>query len=172
MRCHGLSGQRRSKICGVFSATAPLLRSSASSLGWQYIRSAIFSADNTHAYCAYAKFRAMWVLHAVSSPRVLALRSFWGWRVLVRVVYTAGYRFARDAIRDCSHAIADSAQYRPVRRGVHCKTLFGNVSAKSAPGAIFWRHNNSKCTPLTATLHALEKILASCPPSISMRALR
>ena len=43
------------KICGVFSDTASLPRSSASSLGWPYIRSAIFPADNMHAHCAYAR---------------------------------------------------------------------------------------------------------------------
>ena len=38
------------KVCGVFSKTAPLPRLSAPSLGWPYIRSAIFPADNTHAH--------------------------------------------------------------------------------------------------------------------------
>ena len=52
----------------------------------------------------------MWMLHAVSSPRVLALQSFWGWRGLARIAYLAVYRFARDYLRDCSLAIADSAQ--------------------------------------------------------------
>ena len=34
-------------------------------------------------------------LHAVSSPCVL-YRSLWGFRVIVSVVYLAGYRFARN----------------------------------------------------------------------------
>ena len=42
------------KICGIFSETSLLRRWSAPSLGWPYIRSAIFPADNTHARCAYA----------------------------------------------------------------------------------------------------------------------
>ena len=47
-------GDEGRKICGVFSDTAPLSRSSAPSLGWPYIWSAIFPADSTHAHCAYA----------------------------------------------------------------------------------------------------------------------
>ena len=47
-------GDKGRKICDIFSDTAPLPRSSAPSLGWPYIRSAIFPADNTHAHCAYA----------------------------------------------------------------------------------------------------------------------
>ena len=47
-------GDEGRKICGVFSDTAPLPRSSAPSLGWPYIQSAIFPADNTHAHCVYA----------------------------------------------------------------------------------------------------------------------
>ena len=47
-------GDESQKICSVFSDTAPLPRSSAFSLGWPYIRLAIFPADNTHAHCAYA----------------------------------------------------------------------------------------------------------------------
>ena len=43
------------KICGVFSKTAPLPRLSAPSLEQPYIRSAIFPADNMHAYCAYER---------------------------------------------------------------------------------------------------------------------
>ena len=42
------------KICGVFSQTASLPRSSPPSLGQPYIRLAIFPADNTHAHCTYA----------------------------------------------------------------------------------------------------------------------
>ena len=48
------AGNEGQNICGIFSDTAPLPRSSAPSLGWLYIRSAIFPADNTHAHCAYA----------------------------------------------------------------------------------------------------------------------
>ena len=48
------AGDKGQKICGVFSETPQLSRSSAPSLGWPYIRSAIFAADNTHAHCAYA----------------------------------------------------------------------------------------------------------------------
>ena len=47
-------GDEGRKICGVFSDTAPLPRSSAPSLRWPYIRSAIFPADSTHAHCACA----------------------------------------------------------------------------------------------------------------------
>ena len=50
------AGNKDQKYCGVFSTTAPLPRSSAPSLGWPYIRSAIFPAGNTHAHCAYARF--------------------------------------------------------------------------------------------------------------------
>ena len=42
------------KTCSVFSNTHVFRRSSAPSLGWPYIRSAIFPADNAHAHCAYA----------------------------------------------------------------------------------------------------------------------
>ena len=48
------AGEEGRKICGVFSKTHAFLRSSAAFLGWPYIRSAIFPADNTHAHCAYA----------------------------------------------------------------------------------------------------------------------
>ena len=58
-------GDESQKICGVFSETAPLPRSSAPSLGWPHIRS---PADNTHVHCAYD---VMLGLHAVSSPCVL-----------------------------------------------------------------------------------------------------
>ena len=71
------AGNKGQTICGVFSATAPLPRSSAPSLGWPYIRSAIFPADNTHAHCAYASspwFARDVMLHAVSSPCLLALQ--------------------------------------------------------------------------------------------------
>ena len=47
-------GDEGGKICGIFSETPPLSRSSNPSLGRPYIRSAIFPADNTHAHCAYA----------------------------------------------------------------------------------------------------------------------
>ena len=47
------AGDDGRNICGVFSKTHAFLRSSAPSLGWPYIRSAIFPADNTHAHCAY-----------------------------------------------------------------------------------------------------------------------
>ena len=42
-----------SKICGIFSVTAPLPRLSAPSLGPPYIQSAIFPVDNMHAHCAF-----------------------------------------------------------------------------------------------------------------------
>ena len=61
-------GNEGQTICGVFSKTHAFQRSSAPSLAWPYIRSAIFPADNTHAHCAYASS-----LHAVISPCVLAL---------------------------------------------------------------------------------------------------
>ena len=48
------AGNEGQKICGIFSETAPLPRSSTPSLGWPYIWSAIFPADNTHAHCGYA----------------------------------------------------------------------------------------------------------------------
>ena len=94
----GSAGNKGQKICGVFSATALLPRSSAPSLGWPYIRSAIFFLRIIRMR-KFSRVRAMWMFHAVvSSHRVLALRSFWGWRVLVRVVYLAGYWVARDSI--------------------------------------------------------------------------
>ena len=65
------AGNKGQKICGVFSETPSLQRWSDPSLRRPYIRSAIFPADNTHAHCAYASSR--WMLHAVSSPCVLAL---------------------------------------------------------------------------------------------------
>ena len=48
------AGDGGRKICGVFSKTHAFLRPSVPSLGWPYIRSAIFPADKTHAHCAYA----------------------------------------------------------------------------------------------------------------------
>ena len=48
------AGNEGQKICGIFSETPPLPRSSDPSLGRPYIGSAIFPADNTHAHCAYA----------------------------------------------------------------------------------------------------------------------
>ena len=93
------AGNEGQNICGVFSETAPLQRSSAPSLGWPYIRSAIFPADNMDAHCAYAssprtKVRnAMVGVHAVSSPCIL-----YSFTMIIlgldRVVYFVGYRFA------------------------------------------------------------------------------
>ena len=86
------------KICGIFSKTAPLPRSSAPSLDQPYIRSAIFPADNMHAHCAYERRSVMQHgLHdAVSSPCVLYSFTMiiLGLEILVRVVYLAGYRLA------------------------------------------------------------------------------
>ena len=66
------AGNEGQKICGVFSKTHAFLRSSAPSLGWPYIRSAIFPVDNTHAHCAYASSaRFAKTLHAISSPCIL-----------------------------------------------------------------------------------------------------
>ena len=66
------AGEEGRKICGVFSKTHAFLRSSAAFLGWPYIRSAIFPADNTHAHCAYASSARF----AIDSPcRKLSLRS-------------------------------------------------------------------------------------------------
>ena len=62
------AGNEGKNICGIFSDTAPLLRSSAPSLGWPFIRSALFPADNTHAHCAYTSSQG---LPYVSSPCVL-----------------------------------------------------------------------------------------------------
>ena len=65
-------GNKGQNICGVFSKTHAFRRSSAPSLGWPYIRSAIFPADNTHAHCAYASS----VGFAIDAPcRKLSLRS-------------------------------------------------------------------------------------------------
>ena len=50
------AGNKGQNICGVFSETASLPRSSGPSLGWPYIRSAIFPGDNTHVHCAHASF--------------------------------------------------------------------------------------------------------------------
>ena len=46
------AGDEGQKICGVFSKSHAFLISSAPSLGWPYIRSAFFPADNMHAHCA------------------------------------------------------------------------------------------------------------------------
>ena len=60
------------KVCGVFSETHAFRRSSDPSLGWPYIRLAIFPADNTHAHCAYASSGGF----AIDAPcRKLSLRS-------------------------------------------------------------------------------------------------
>ena len=48
------AGNEGQKFCSVFSKTHVFPRSSAPSLRWPYIRSAIFPADNAHAHCAYA----------------------------------------------------------------------------------------------------------------------
>ena len=65
-------GDEGPKRCGVFSDTAPFPRSIVPSLGWPYIRSAIFPADNTHAHCAYANSQKF----AMDAPcRKLSLRS-------------------------------------------------------------------------------------------------
>ena len=86
------SGQ---KICGIFSETAPLSRSSTPSLEWPYIRSAIFPADNMHAHCAFERRSVMQHgLHdAISSPCVLYSFTMiiLGLEILV---YPAGYRLA------------------------------------------------------------------------------
>ena len=57
--------------CGVFSETPQLSRSSSPSLGWPYIRSAIFAADNTHAIC-----RDTITCQAIHAPRVLHFSAF------------------------------------------------------------------------------------------------
>ena len=44
------AGNEGQIFCGVFSKIDAFRRSSAPSLGWPYIRSAIFPADNTHAH--------------------------------------------------------------------------------------------------------------------------
>ena len=91
-------GNKGQKVCGVFSETAPLPRSSTPSLEWPYIRSAIFPANNMHAHCAYERHSVMQhSLHdAVSSPCVLYSFTMiiLGLEILVRVVYLAGYRLA------------------------------------------------------------------------------
>ena len=84
------AGKEGQKICGVFSATASLPRLSAPSLGWPYIKSAIFPADNMHAHCAYAIGSRDVMLQALSFTMII-----FG---LVRVVYLAGYRFSRNSI--------------------------------------------------------------------------
>ena len=67
------AGGEGRKTCSVFSKTHAFLRSSAPSLSWPYIRSAIFPADNTHAHCAYASSARF----AIDSPcRKRSLRSF------------------------------------------------------------------------------------------------
>ena len=66
------AGNKRQNICGVFSETAQLQRLSTASLGWPYIRSAIFPEVNMHAHCAYASScDVMLGLLAVSSPCIL-----------------------------------------------------------------------------------------------------
>ena len=103
------AGNEGQKICGVFSETASLQRSSPPSLGWPYIQLA-FPVDNTHAHCAYASYRdVMLGLHSVSSPCVLYsfTRIISG---LERVVYVAGYRFALIISETSPAIIADSAE--------------------------------------------------------------
>ena len=46
-------GNKGQKLCGVFSETAPLQRSSAPSLGWPYLWLAIFPVDNMHAHSSF-----------------------------------------------------------------------------------------------------------------------
>ena len=46
------TGDEGQKICGVFSETFPLQRSNTFSLGWPYIRLAIFLVNNTHEHFA------------------------------------------------------------------------------------------------------------------------
>ena len=53
------------------------------------IRSAIFPADNTHAHCAYASSRKLF-LRPSFTMMILGLESS------SLVVYLAGYRFSRD----------------------------------------------------------------------------
>ena len=66
-------GDEGRNICGVFSDTAPLPRSSAASLGWPYIRSAIFlRITRMRIVHAQVLQSSRWILHAVSSPCVLA----------------------------------------------------------------------------------------------------
>ena len=70
------AGDEGGKVCGVFSKTRAFLRSSASSLGWPHIRSAIFPADNTHTHCACACAYECSAGFAIDSPcRKLSLRS-------------------------------------------------------------------------------------------------
>ena len=96
----GSAGNKGQNISGVFSATAPLPRSSAPSLGWPYIRSAIFAADNTHAHCAYASSQGS---RDVDAPcRKLYSRS--SFTIILGLESSA-----RDS-RDCSPVIADSAE--------------------------------------------------------------
>ena len=68
------AGYEGQKVCGVFSKTHAFLRLSAPSLGWLYIRSAIFPTDNMHAHCACALcIRKVRDRH--SMPCKLSLRS-------------------------------------------------------------------------------------------------
>ena len=96
------AGNEGQKICGVFSETALLPRSNAPSFGWQYIRSALFPADNTHAHCACASSLGftMWCpgFDALFAFHIALRQPFWGWRVLVRVVYIAGHQFALETV--------------------------------------------------------------------------
>ena len=92
-------GNKGQKICGIFSKTAPLPRSSTTSLERPYIRSAISPADNMHAHCAYYERSSVMQhgLHdAVSSPCILYSFTMiiLGLEILVRVVYLAGYWLA------------------------------------------------------------------------------
>ena len=94
------AGNEGQKICGVFSETAPLQRSSAPSLGRPYINGP-FLLLITHMPIVHMQVLQGSRCDTRAPCRKLSLHSTWlyddhfeGWRVLVRVVYLAGYRFA------------------------------------------------------------------------------
>ena len=65
------AGNEGQNICGVFSENAPLQRLSTPSLGWPYIRSAIF-LQITRMRIVHTEVRnVMFELHAISSPCIL-----------------------------------------------------------------------------------------------------
>ena len=98
------AGNEGQKICGVFSETAPLPRSST-----------IFPADNALCIRKFSKVRdVMLGLHAVSSPWVLYnfTRIILGLELELCILLVIGLHLSIDIERDCSPAIpiADSAE--------------------------------------------------------------
>ena len=77
------AGNEGQKICGVFSETAPLQRSSTPSVVWPCVQSAIFPAESTHAhYSIYrVRFLDISITRALSTTLVaLYLKTWFSYR--------------------------------------------------------------------------------------------